>query len=263
MDNPGVFIIFLVAICWFRNSGLVVEALSKPLPQSLNKVEASAVKRFKNYDQLCKTCPTLLQPRIETLEEMIMGLETSERNTLLAHVARRMERNQANETTASSLASDAGIQTAKDVFEFQTGQKVPATDDFVKERAQRKKNTLMMEEKTKTVLTNVSPDKTLAKMEKTRKKFETNRMKMLRLKCLLDQTSRLLSRDAQALDQFCDTSDSSLYHTIDELQAMSRPELKMQRLKYIAQLSQYQQKIAKGRAKLYEASLKLGTTRKV
>ena len=37
-------------------------------------LEKSAVQRFTvGYDKLCKNCPTRLQPRVDTLTEMILG----------------------------------------------------------------------------------------------------------------------------------------------------------------------------------------------
>uniref|UniRef100_A0A7S0YLI3 Uncharacterized protein n=1 Tax=Hemiselmis tepida TaxID=464990 RepID=A0A7S0YLI3_9CRYP len=57
----------------------------------LDAVEAKAVQRFtKSYDKLCKTCPTRLQPRVDTLEEMIVGLPEDELKLLAAKVALRL-----------------------------------------------------------------------------------------------------------------------------------------------------------------------------
>jgi hypothetical protein len=38
----------------------------------MDKIEASAVQRMtKGYDKLCKNCPTRLQPRVDTLTEVL------------------------------------------------------------------------------------------------------------------------------------------------------------------------------------------------
>ena len=53
------------------------------------------------------------------------------------------------------------------------------------------------------------------------------------------------------------STDPAVYHGMEELQAMSRDELKLQRLKYVAQKIKCDQKLAKSRVKMYGASLKL------
>jgi hypothetical protein len=73
--------------------------------QPLDKVETAAVK-FLAYDKLCDACPTRLQPRVETLKEMIMGLQEREREELLANVARRVEEGSVSEVCTSRVVYD-------------------------------------------------------------------------------------------------------------------------------------------------------------
>jgi len=207
------------------------------LSAQLSKVEAAAAKRFKNYDKLCKTCPTLLQPKIATLEEMIVGLSITEREELLQNVARRCEQQQEEEATSS-------IQTAEDVFRFQTG-----SDAIIEVPDNKSRN-----EPSSTTREKIfSKQKSMGKMDKTRAKFEESKASVAHFQRLLDETNTLLAGKAPPAKT--DTTDSSIYHCIDELQKMSRAELKMQRLKYVAQKTKYGQKMAKCRVKLYEATL--------
>jgi len=244
------FLYSFATVLFVALTTLPVAAFSAPA-SGLSKVEAAGVQRFKRFDKLCKTCPTLLQPAVATLEEMIMGLSTAEREALLANVARRIQQEE-KEGTASS--DTPRIRTAEDVYKFQTGAeatieaKMPAgKKDELKEpkpkEAKRKESTVD------------SRAKLLGKIEKARSKFEANKLKLARLQCLLEHTNRLLSGNDKAV--VTDTTiDSTVYHCVDELQEMSREELKMQRLKFMAQKIKYEQKLAKNRVKLYEASLK-------
>jgi hypothetical protein len=53
----------------------------------LDKIETKAVEKFTTqYEKLCKTCPTRLQPRVETLIQMIVGLPPIEREELFSRI---------------------------------------------------------------------------------------------------------------------------------------------------------------------------------
>ena len=114
----GRSFVVAVLLAFFSN-----EALSFPSPvtsssrnAAMSKVENAAVKRFQRFDKLCKTCPTLLTPKIATLEELIMGLSESDRNELLINVAQRVK------DESAQMDAPPLIQTAKDVYKFQTGE---------------------------------------------------------------------------------------------------------------------------------------------
>lgn len=213
-----------------------------------SRVEVAAIKRFREFEKLCKTCPTTLKPRVETLTEMIVGLTDNEREELWSNVASRLEQEQG-----------AGAKTPEDVYKFQTGA------DAVTIKEKRQETVLMNEspprdaparkevEDTETV----EPTKLLRKMSKTRSKLQEAKAKRARIQRLLHQTDSLLSNNKVAPLNGCDETDSTMYHCIDELEQMNSTELKHQRLKYMAQKSKLDQKIAKYRLKLYGVSLEL------
>eukprot|EP00960_Hanusia_phi_P008275 236724-Hanusia_phi.AAC.1 len=54
---------------------------------ALDRVEEKAVEKFtKQFDKLCKTCPSRLQSRPETLVAMFQGLDVAERNVAMAQM---------------------------------------------------------------------------------------------------------------------------------------------------------------------------------
>lgn len=204
----------------------------------MNKLEAAAVKRFTFYDKLCKTCPTLLRPRVETLTKMVMGLSAGEREELLANVGRLMEEGYVSE-----------VRTARDVYDFQVAAR--ATGSSFRTGADtaadpRPTGNAGQENR-------VDIGKLQRKMEKMRGKFEANKLKAARASRLLEVTTLLLGK-SQIVEN---PSDTGLYHEIDELRSLAPGELKMQRLKYSSQKAKYEQKLAKVRSKLYDGSCKL------
>jgi hypothetical protein len=224
----------------------VTTAFAAPRP----RLEAAAIKRFREFDKLCKTCPTTLKPRVETLTEMILGLSDAERKELWNAVARRLEE---QEDVGS------GVQTPEDVFKFQTGVDAATTPKPEKSEPSRKDITRKVGE---TPLptekdTEEKESKLLQKMNKTRSKLQDSKCKRARIQRLLDQTDSLLSKNTTLSLNGCDETDSAVYHSLDELKQMNPTELKYQRLKYMAQKSKLDQKIAKYRLKLYGASLEL------
>jgi len=244
-------------------------ATSSASSPTMSKVEAAAVQRFQRYDKLCKTCPTLLQPRIATLEEMIMGLSVPDRDELLGNVARRIQEQLQKEKEqraphASNLDPQRRIRSAKDVYKFQTGVDANTRMDELEAHP--------APPRPKESSTNESSnqDKLVGKMAKIRAKFETGKLELSRVQSLLEHTDMMLSSgsrsgnndnsEATATTASSNTVDSEIYHATEELQAMSRTELKMQRLKYVAQKMKLEQKLAKYRVKLYGASLQLATT---
>ena len=217
--------------------------------EGLSKLEKKSVQRFTTgYDKLCKTCPTLLRPRVDTLTEMIIGLTDAERMELMSNVARRLD-DEVGATSRNERTTDTkrGIQSSMDTYNFQTSACM-----------QVQLPTEPKEPKTS------SSQKLIRKMEKARGKFEYNRRKAARARRLLACCNALLARDRLANEPTIYTLpnplDSDIYHDIDELKKLSRQELKLERLKLDAQKARFESKVKKSRLKLYGASRALVMT---
>ena len=218
----------------------------------------AAVRRFTiGYDKLCKSCPTRLQPRIDTLEEMILGLPAHDREALLSKVARRIQ-----EGRLSDIHSDQGV------YHYQTTgvakeppDPIPSsrgTEEDGNDNSSQHQATSTKRRKEP----NSSKDKVLGEMEKSKRKFDTNKAKLVQTQRLLSVTTALLAagggRDSPPkMVLEISPLDNAIYHRMDELRSMSRAELKMERLKLAAQTAKLQGKISKQRLKLYGASLTL------
>jgi hypothetical protein len=216
----------------------------------ITRLEAAAIKRFQEFDKLCKTCPTTLKPRVETLTEMIVGLSETEREELWLNVAQRLE----------SRQNVGGAKTPKEVLEFQTDS--DALRKSIEDTKESKETESTVTESSVSPLTrkadtDSSESKLLRKMSKTRSKIKDTNCKQARIQRLLHQTETLLSNNTNIALDTCDETDSTIYHSIDELKQMNPTELKYQRLKYMAQKSKTDQKIAKYRLQLYGISLEL------
>jgi len=292
----------VLSVITIPTSTIVTAFSATPPPKnnSNNKVETAAVKRFTNFDKLCKTCPTLLQPKVSTLTEMIMGLPVEERNELLHTVTQRIlqqEQQHEEDDAATNDKNHRGhpIQTPKDMFQFETGVNADATitpPSAKQEKTEKLKKTKEIKTGYDVNINTKSTDvnsRIVGKINKVRTKFLENKHKLKRVQCLLDQTNALLaagsstkkasepplssksplyqvstkessepsSSSKSILYQVSDLTDPALYHCVEELQQMTRTELKMQRFKYIAQKAKCEQKLAKSRGKLYKANLEL------
>lgn len=224
----------------------------------LSKIEGVAVDRFTiGYDKLCKSCPTRLQPRAGTLAEMILGLPIEERNELMDTVAKRLEEEENH--NANPL-----VKSSRDVYDFQTaGVSIQVKEKKIKAENSSVTNAPSMG----TVFSSQQDDidivdaKLLKKMRKVRSSFESNKMKLAKARRLLAVTNALLSKDTLTTEPTIYTVpnplDNAWYHDIDHLKSMQRGELKMERLKLTAQKAKYFAKVAKGRLKLYKASVDL------
>mmetsp|Transcript_244 Transcript_244/g.323 ORF Transcript_244/g.323 Transcript_244/m.323 type:complete len:343 (-) Transcript_244:207-1235(-) len=231
---------------------------------SLDKLETKAVQRFTiAYDKLCKTCPTRIKPRVDTLAEMIMGLHEIERQELLSIVSQRMKHEEFS-----------NIKNDKDVYMFQTEGYTTKKDKL---KVNRKKEDDVM---TFTV-TNVDSNNAIAaatkqteqqnsklrnKISKTKSKYNQYKQKLIETQHLVSFITKLLSPSTTTSHHNLpedgggeDTQDIAIYHKMDELKSLqnNRTELKMERLKLMAVKAKLEQKIAKSRMKLYGANLKL------
>jgi hypothetical protein len=218
--------------------------------EGLSKLEKKSVQRFTTgYDKLCKTCPTLLQPRVDTLTEMIIGLTDAERNELMSNVARRLD-DEVGATSSNERTTEIkrGIQSSMDTYNFQTSTSACIQAQLPAEPQERR----------------TSSQKLMRKIEKERKKMEKARGKLLATRRLLACCNALLARDRLANEPTIYTLpnplDNDIYHDIDELKKLSRQELKLERLKLDAQKARFESKVKKGRLKLYGASRALVMT---
>lgn len=217
-----------------------------PNVNSMSKIEASGVKRFTvGYNKLCKNCPTRLQPRVDTLTEMILGLPERERDELMQNVAKRLLEAPNREEENPKIVSSVGV------YEIQTS----GIEVMKPKKPKIKQEKIKALSAQKSVQDPTNKSKLLRKMEKSRIKFECNKNKVARVKRLLEVTNMLLSR--HSAEPTIGTADNGWYHEICLLQQQSRDELKMERLKFVAQRAKYEQKVAKQRLKLYGASMAL------
>lgn len=210
--------------------------------EGLSKLEKKSVQRFTTgYGKLCKTCPTLLQPRVDTLTEMIIGLTGAERMELMSNVARRLDDEVGASSNERTTDTKRGIQSSMDTYNFQTSACMQVPTEPKEPKTSRS-----------------SSQKLIRKMEKARGKFEYNRRKAARARRLLACCNALLARDRLTNEPTIYTLpnplDNDIYHDIDELKKLSRQELKLERLKLDAQKARFESKVKKGRLKLYGAS---------
>jgi len=239
--------------------------------EGLSKLEAKSVQRFTTgYDKLCKTCPTLLRPRVDTLTEMIVGLSEDERAELMTNVARRLDE------VGNERTTKRGIQTSRDTYDFQassnTCMQVGLTAEPQEPRSSRDTYDFLASSSTcmQVDLTaepqepRSSNQKLIRKMEKARAKFEYNRRKAARARRLLACCKALLARDTLANEptiyKVPNPLDNDIYHDIDKLKKLSRQELKLERLKLHSQKLKFESKVSKARLKLYGASRALVMT---
>ena len=244
------------------------EISSSSSSSSLTKLESKTIGRFTTgYNKLCKTCPTRLQPRVDTIVEMILGLSEEERHELLTTVDRRLQ--QGNLSTISS---------SQDVYNFQIGgvisnKKEQPQLEEEEETTSRPINIVVeqdeneededddKEEEDSLPSTTTTKDDGLKllrnkKLEKTKKKYEYSKEGIAKTKHLLEATTALLSSSYSSATFDLDESyyDTNYYHEIDAFKQMTRDELKMQHLKLQAQKAKYEQQVAKLRMKRYKAA---------
>ena len=222
---------------------IIESTCSENRVEGLSKLEAKSVQRFTTgYDKLCKTCPTLLRPRVDTLTEMIVGLSEDERAELMTNVARRLDE------VGNERTTKRGIQTSRDTYDFQASSSTCMQVDLTAEPQEPRS----------------SNQKLIRKMEKARAKFEYNRRKAARARRLLACCKALLARDTLANEptiyKVPNPLDNDIYHDIDELKKLSRQELKLERLKLHSQKLKFESKVSKARLKLYGASRALVMT---
>jgi hypothetical protein len=206
----AVLFLFILQVCWSQAAFLTPPSSSCHLHRAASNIEeasmdettTSAVSRFTvKYDKLCKNCPTRLQPRVDTLTEMIMGLSVEERHELLAAVAQR------------EATNETGLRTAKEVYDFQLSAATGnvEVDEIViankqtkqEDKKQNMKQDVNMEEDEEAIHDGEQQlSKVRDKMEKARGKFMDNEMKLAHAERLLHVTTLLLNgKDAEMPDR--------------------------------------------------------------
>lgn len=225
---------------------------------SPNKIEAVGVQRFtRGYDKLCKSCPTRIQPRVDTLTEMIMGLPDIERDKLMQILAERLPGAQDNSEAVGKVTS------SREVYEFQTAGVAVKPDRKKKKTEAIQKANGEGELFAQSSLPENSAEedeakplaKLLKKRDKVKKKFRSSKQDAARVLCLVAASKALLSGNNDIIEPI------GWYHDFDELKLMSRAELKMEHLKFMSQKAKHEQKIAKQRMKLYAVNVVLADAR--
>jgi len=241
--------------------------LLQTLRSQLDKVEVSAVQRMtKGYDKLCKNCPTRLQPRVDTLTEMIVGLPADEREELFKMVTQR-----------ASAAGDAGemhegVSSPREVYDFQLTGKIGM------EAAAGAGMTPSMTEKSATAMpakgdkermkldqkdgmkdstyegSDKATMKLMEKMEKYRGKIAKNTMKLARAQRMLAVADILIAQgvDAQIPECATDTVVAEIAPDIAELRMMPRDKIELKRLKFLEKEAKYLRKVAEYQMDLAE-----------
>ena len=227
------------------------------------KVERKAAQRFAvAYDKLCKTCPTRLTPRVDTLTEMIMGLSKTAREELLQNVAKRCA---AESEPQHGTTTATGVQTSRELYEFQ----VKCMNRVVKKNDQATKSPVGS-----TTTTAAEPPTTVArpskpktdKISKLRTKLVKNEQKLVQVQRLLQIATLHAEQGVDApipkqMEQdnaVDDDAQELLAQEIAELRALSPSLLELQRLKLVEQEAKCKRKIAESRNKLFAASLSGG-----
>jgi hypothetical protein len=219
------------------------------------KTTAAAVRRFTvGYDKLCKNCPIRLQPRVDTLTEMIMGLSPEDRRKLLAAVAQR-------ETSSEA----AGLGTPQEVYNFQLSAAAEDNDEVVVvavEQARQEKTKIQSMKRSG----NSIPDgerqlnKIRSKMEKAQGKFMDNEAKLAHAEWLLHVSTLLLEHGNNAeigIPEHQRDDEHELDKEIASLRNKSHQELKLERLMYAKRKVKCERNRAKYGVKRFAASLEL------
>jgi len=70
-----------------RSAGRQAGSLALACQSEMSRMEVKAVERMtKEFDKLCKTCPTRLQPRADNAAAMLLALPEEERKEALQRV---------------------------------------------------------------------------------------------------------------------------------------------------------------------------------
>jgi len=254
----------------------------------LTKAEAKAIQRFgdEGFDGLCKTCPTRLTPRVETLTEMLMGLSAEDRDEVFSRVGERtrlLEEDDGSGTT--SQRSPAGSKTARDVYEYQLAsgaslqpgptqspspersppRPTEPVDDLIRIALDGEESIDPIVEAdecdVEEAYSEDNTSKLVRKLEKARQKLQKAEAERSRMNRLLDVTTELLRHTAGDGDTDPDPIDED-DEEVRELASMPRHELKLRRLEYASRVSKCDSRVAKGRVKSYALSLELSRLRR-
>mmetsp|Transcript_34864 Transcript_34864/g.82134 ORF Transcript_34864/g.82134 Transcript_34864/m.82134 type:complete len:265 (-) Transcript_34864:150-944(-) len=200
----------------------------------LTKIEEKSVQRMtKQFDKLCKTCPTRLQPRVDTITEMIVNLEEKERLEIFANVEMRlsnmdMEAKGDGEAMVGTVMMTNGMMKDEEMSEMSEDEK-------------EEKKMKMKEEKMKM---KDEKEMKMGEMEKKRMKLEG---KIAKNTMKLEEAKQKLAL-VTSLDK--EPGDEMMAKEVMELREKSAEELEIYALKAQEKVFKYERKLAECRLKL-------------
>jgi len=184
----------------------------------------------KQFDKLCKTCPTRLQPRVDTITEMIVNLDEAERQQIFANVEMRLSCVEVGKE--GEMVGAIMYTNGQDMEMMQT-----KTSDMSEEGEEemRKKDMKMKEEKLKEKME-------VSKVEKERMKLEGK----------IEKNMMKLAEAKQRLESVTNFDKNNVEHDkhAAELVGKSEEELEICRLKAMEKVYKYERKAAESRLKL-------------
>jgi hypothetical protein len=181
-----------------------------PIDDSLSKIEVVRIKRFTvGFDKLCKSCPAKLQPRVDTLTEMILALPGKERDELMYNVAERLQLQAAQHNQVQ-----VEEEPKRDLSEFYV---VEPKKENTKKKKMKTNKQKTKKETHQSLLSSanvrVEEDhlKRLRKRDKILVKIESSKRRVAQAGRLLEVTNALLSRNAYAKEPSIGTADNGWY----------------------------------------------------
>jgi len=252
----------IVSFSSLHNDGNAADVTART-PTS--KLENAAIQRFTvTYDKLCKNCPTRLEPRVETITEMILGLPLEERQRLMMGLEKRFNADDEKHNNRGS------VRSSQEVYAFQTkviegrGAFEESSESSMRDEEEKIKSVLKDKLQMKVaavdkeiITTSKVNAKLLKKMNEARAKCDSNRHKLSKVKRLLLVTNALLSKELHDPDIYASNNplDSNWYHNMKMLKNLTGEELKMEQLKLMVQKTKYESKVAKARLKMHLRSI--------
>mmetsp|Transcript_20982 Transcript_20982/g.32884 ORF Transcript_20982/g.32884 Transcript_20982/m.32884 type:complete len:263 (-) Transcript_20982:78-866(-) len=187
----------------------------------MDKVEVKAVERLvKQYDKLCKTCPTRLQPRLDNVAHMMLSLPEDERLQVMSQVKKSLK---------EGSADGNGLIDVKAVSQgMSMGQMKQESKEMDVPKPEMKPEKEMQ----------MGQDKMAKKMRKLQEKIDKNMMKMMDREAKL----KLLEEFKQGNKEM--PAEEGLVKEWKMLQEMSPERIEVRRLKLIEKKAKCERKVA-------------------
>lgn len=222
------------------------------------RLEDAAVRRFTvGYDKLCKNCPTRLEPRVDTLTEMIMGLTVDDRDEVLAAVVQRIEESK------KGLAMGTGLRTSTEVYTYQCAgadDKSKLRDATNRSEQEGSKKRKRKQDTHDSQNDDDAYNQNMRLVRIMRKKKSKACARYTKSEVELATAGRLYEVATMFLAGETDGRlDNSVKVTkeIAKMRNMSRSDLKTRRFEHLALVTKFEKRKAKYSAKRYEANLEL------